>query len=149
MTIRKIEVERLTIVSSKPFEAVVAAVENNIGRPDMSEFGKASSRASTYAELESLVNRSVSELGLMLFMKLDLGAVLRKASGLARPKAQRFIIGNPLIMKEMVKDVPEAGSYAPITLLIDERPDGVHLGYERQGTGGCAQPRRKSGEADA
>jgi len=31
----------------------------------------------------------------------------------------------------MVKDVPEAGSYAPITLLIDERADGVHLGYDK------------------
>jgi hypothetical protein len=46
----------------------------------MLEFGKASSGANTYAELENLVNRSVSELGLMLFMKLDLGAVLRKES---------------------------------------------------------------------
>jgi hypothetical protein len=105
--LRKIEIQRLTIVSSKPFEEVVAAVENGIGRPDMLEFGKASSRANTYGDLEDLVNQSVSELGLMLFMKLDLGAVLRKESGLAKPKAQRFIIGNPLIMKEMVKDVPK------------------------------------------
>jgi uncharacterized protein (DUF302 family) len=67
----------------------------------------------------------------MLFMKLDIGAVLRKESGLARPKAHRFVIGNPLIMKEMVKEVPEAGSYAPITLLVDERQDGVHLGYDK------------------
>jgi uncharacterized protein (DUF302 family) len=94
----------------------------------MREFGKASNEATSYARLESLVNRSVSQLGLMLFMKLDIGAVLRKESGLARPKAQRF---NPLIMKEMVKHVPEAGSYAPITLLIDERSDGVHLGYDK------------------
>jgi uncharacterized protein (DUF302 family) len=68
---------------------------------------------------------------LVLFMKLDLGAVLRKESGLRRQKAQRFIIGNPLIMKEMLSGVPEAGSYAPITLLIDERLDGVHLGYDK------------------
>jgi hypothetical protein len=34
-------------------------------------------------------------------------------------------------MKEMVKHVPDAGSYAPITLLVDERPDGVHLGYDK------------------
>jgi len=129
--IRKIEIRRLTIVSSKAFEAVIAAVENGIGRPDMLAFGKASSLASTYAELENLVNRSVSELGLMLFMKLDLGAVLRKETGLPRPKAERFIIGNPLIMKEMIREVPEAGSYAPITLLVDERPDGVHLGYDK------------------
>jgi len=129
--IRKIEIQRLTIVSTKAFEAVVAAVENGIGRPDMLEFGRASSSANTYAELENLVNRSVSELGLMLFMKLDIGAVLRKESGLVRPKAQRFIIDNPLIMKEMVKHVPDAGSYAPVTILIDERPDGVHLSYDR------------------
>jgi len=129
--IRKIEIQRLTIISSKPFEAVVAAVENAIGRPNMLEFAKASSGAKTFAEFENLVNRNVSELGLMLFMKLDSGAVLRKESGLARPKAQRFIFGNPLIMKEMVKDVPEAGSYAPITLLVDERSDGVHLGYDK------------------
>ena len=67
--LRKIEIQRLTIVSSKPFEEVVAAVENGIGRPDMLEFGKASSRANTYGDLEDLVNQSVSELGLMLFMK--------------------------------------------------------------------------------
>lgn len=128
---RKIEIQRLTIGSSKTFEAVVAAVEKAIGRPDMLEFDRASAGANTFAELEDLVNRSVSELGLMLFMKLDIGAVLRKESGLARPKAERFIIGNPLIMKEMVKEVPEAGSYAPITLLVDERADGVHLGYDK------------------
>jgi hypothetical protein len=35
------------------------------------------------------------------------------------------------IMKEMVKNVPDAGSYAPVTVLIDERPDGVHLSYDK------------------
>lgn len=34
-------------------------------------------------------------------------------------------------MKEMAKHVPEAGSYAPVTVLIDERGDGVHLSYDR------------------
>jgi len=33
-------------------------------------------------------------------------------------------------MKEMVKHVPDAASYAPVTVLIDERPDGVHLSYD-------------------
>ena len=26
---------------------------------------------------------------------------------------------------------PDAGSYAPVTILIDERSDGVHLSYDR------------------
>jgi hypothetical protein len=33
-------------------------------------------------------------------------------------------------MKQMVKRVPDAGSYAPVTLLLDERADGVHLTYD-------------------
>jgi hypothetical protein len=113
MTVRKIEIERLTITSSKPFESVVAALEAAIGRPDMAEFMKATRSATTYAELQSVVQQSVSAAGLMLFMKLDAGAVMRSESGLASPKAQRFLIGNPLIMKDMAKHVPEAASYAP------------------------------------
>jgi hypothetical protein len=34
-------------------------------------------------------------------------------------------------MKEMAKHVPDAGSYAPVTILIDERSDGVHLSYDK------------------
>jgi hypothetical protein len=41
------------------------------------------------------------------------------------------VIGNPLIMKEMAKRVPDAGSYAPVTVLVDERPDGVYLTYDK------------------
>jgi hypothetical protein len=33
-------------------------------------------------------------------------------------------------MQAMVRHVPDAGSYAPVTLLIDERADGVHLSYD-------------------
>jgi len=27
--------------------------------------------------------------------------------------------------------VPDAGSYAPVTVLVDERGDGVHLSYDK------------------
>jgi hypothetical protein len=33
-------------------------------------------------------------------------------------------------MKQMVKSVPDAGSYAPVTILVDERADGIHLSYD-------------------
>jgi uncharacterized protein (DUF302 family) len=42
----------------------------------------------------------------------------------------RLVVGNPLIMKEMAKSVPDAASYAPVTILVDERDDGVHLTYD-------------------
>jgi len=64
-------------------------------------------------------------------MELDLGAILRKETGLGAPKIVGLVIGNPLIMKEMAKHVPDAGSYARVTILVDERRDGVHLSYDR------------------
>jgi uncharacterized protein (DUF302 family) len=67
----------------------------------------------------------------MMFMELDHGAILRKETGRDTPKIVRFLIGNPLIMKEVVKHVPDAGSYAPVAILVDERPEGVHLSYDK------------------
>jgi uncharacterized protein (DUF302 family) len=131
MAIRKFQIERLTVISSKPFEVVVAALEAAVGHPDMSEFVKDTNEASTLAELEAVVQRDLSSTGLMMFTKFDLGAILRKETGRQTPKILRFVIGNPLIMKEMAKHVPDAGSYAPVTILVDERPDGVHLTYDR------------------
>ena len=129
--IRKIEVERFTLSSSKPFDQVVAAVNSAVGHPDMSEFWQSTHRAQSVAELESTIKKVLGRTGLMLFAEFDHGAIVRKGTGRDTPRMIRFVIGNPLIMKEMARHVPDAGSYAPITILIDERPDGVHLSYDR------------------
>jgi len=129
--IRTIEVERFSLISSKPFDQVVAVLYASIGHPDMAEFGRSTHEARSFAGLKSAVEKGLSTVGLMLFMQLDHGAILRKETGRETPKMIRFVIGNPLIMKEMVKHVPDAGSYAPVTVLVDERADGVHLSYDR------------------
>jgi len=131
MTSRKVEIDRFSMTSSKPFEVVVAALEAAICHPDMDEFLKATQDALTITELESTVHRGLGKMGLMMFMKLDQGVILRKQTGLHIPKVVRFLIGNPLIMKKMLKHVPDAGYYAQITILLDERPDGVHLSYDK------------------
>jgi uncharacterized protein (DUF302 family) len=129
--IRKIEVERFTLTTSKAFDEVIAGVNVAIGHPDMAEFGRSTHQARSFAELKSAVEKGLGTVGLMLFMQLDHGAILRKETGRETPKMIRFVIGNPLIMKEMAKHVPDAGSYAPVTVLVDERADGVHLSYDR------------------
>jgi len=129
--IKRIEIERFSLTSSKPFDQVVAAVDAAVGHPDMVEFARSSREARSFAELKSAVEKGLSDAGLMLFMQLDHGAVLRKETGRDTPRIIRFIIGNPLIMKEMAKHVPDAGSYAPVTVLVDERADGVHLSYDK------------------
>jgi len=129
--IRKIETERFILTTCKAFDEVIAGVNAAIGHPDMAEFGRSTHEARSFAELQSAVEKGLSNVGLMLFMQLDQGAVLQKETGRDTPRIIRLLIGNPLIMKEMAKHVSDAGSYAPVTVLVDERADGVHLSYDR------------------
>src|SRR6185312_12652825 len=130
MTIAKVEVERFSVTSAKPFETIVAALKSAIGQPDMVNFFKETRATESFPDLERVVQRGLGRTNLMLFAEFDLGAILRRESGSETPKIKRLVVGNPLIMKEMVKHVADAGSYAPVTLLIDERPDGVHVSYD-------------------
>jgi uncharacterized protein (DUF302 family) len=131
MTTKSVEMERLSVVSSKPFQEILASLKSAVGHPDMAEFGTATKNARTFAELEDVVRHGLGKTQLMMFMELDLGEIVRKETGLGRPKIVRLVIGNPLIMKEMAKRVPDAGSYAPVTIPVDERRDSVHLSYHR------------------
>ena len=86
--------------------------------------------AATYDEFQSVIHAAVGSADLTEFLRLDLGSALRRDPAATAYKIVRIIAGNPLIMKRMVKRVPDAGSYAPVTLLLDERGDGVHLTYD-------------------
>ena len=131
MTIAKVEVERFSLTSAKPFEAIVTALKSAIGQPDMVNFFKETRATGSFPDLERVVQRGLGRTNLMLFAEFDLGDILRRETGSSAPKIIRLVVGNPLIMKEMVKHVPDAGSYAPVTVLIDERPDGVHVSYDK------------------
>ena len=131
MTIAKVEVERFSLTSSKPFDAIVTALKSAVGQPDMVEFFKETRATNSFPDLERVVQSGLGRTDLMLFAEFDLGDILRRETGSKTPKIIRLVVGNPLIMKEMVKHVPDAGSYAPVTLLIDERPDGVHVSYDK------------------
>lgn len=129
INVRRIEIERATVVSPQPFDTVISKLAASIGHPEMVAFIRAVAAARTLADLETVVSGAIGSAGLMEMAYFDLGDVLRKEDH-AAPKAVRLVIGNPLIMKEMVKHVPDAASYAPVTLLIDERPEGVCLSYD-------------------
>jgi uncharacterized protein DUF302 len=121
---------RVSVISSRPFDEVVRRFTQTIGRPDMSAFGPAFVSAATAEDLEDLVKGAIGSSELMEFIRFDAGEVLRKDQGRNAPKVLRLVVGNPLIMKEMAKTVPDAAAYAPVTILIDERADGVHLSHD-------------------
>jgi uncharacterized protein (DUF302 family) len=130
MATRDICVKRFSVISSRPFSDVATRLEAAFGHPDMRTFFKDISSAKTYPEVEGIVQRAIGTSSFMQFARFDLGEVLRKELGEKAPRSLRYLIGNPLIMKEMVEHLPDAGSYAPVTILIDERPVGVHLSYD-------------------
>ncbi len=134
MSSLRIAVERKVLVSSRKFEEVVAVIDAAVGHPDMQAFWQEIAASSTYSEMEAVVQRAIGPSGLMEFLRFDHGQFLKKAQTAAAPVAPlrivRFVIGNPLIMMSMAKHVHDAGSYAPVTLLVDERDGRVQLSYD-------------------
>jgi len=128
---RELNVERISVVSSRPFDEVLSRMEGEVGHPDMAALLRKIAAARSERELEDAVNQAVGPTGLIEFNRFDLGEVLKKDQGEQAPQIVRLLVGNPLIMKQMVRSVPDAGSYAPVTILIDQRPDGVHVSYDR------------------
>src|SRR6201985_2806044 len=104
--IATIQIERFSLTSSRPFDEILAAIEAAIGHPDMVEFAKRTAAVPSFQEVESIVREGLGTTGLMLFMELDHGAIIRKATGRDKPQMARLIMGNPLIMQQMARHVP-------------------------------------------
>ena len=128
---KRINVDRVTVTSRKSLQEVLSKFDAAVGHQNIEEFSKRVTAAKTNAEMEKVVQSALGPSGFMEFARFDHGGVVHKEETGDYPKVFRLVIGNPLIMREMVKHVPDAGSYAPVTILIDERPDGVHISYDR------------------
>jgi uncharacterized protein (DUF302 family) len=123
-------VRRISIVSRRPFNEVVQRLSNAVGHPDMKTFHNGIIEADNVAELERLVQNATGAGELMEFYRFDSGEVLSKGQGIQKTKLMRFLIGNPVIMSRMAGTVPDAAAYAPVTILVHEREDGVYLSYD-------------------
>jgi len=81
----------------------------------------------TYQQFSSLVDQAQGRAGLMRFWQLDLDNALTldpEALDWTGRRLVRLIAGNPVTMGQMTRHVADAGSYAPVTILIEETPDG-------------------------
>jgi hypothetical protein len=79
--IASVQIERFSLTSSRPLGEILAAIKAAIGHPDMVEFAKRTATAPSFPEFESIVREGLGTTGPMLFMELDHGAVIRKATG--------------------------------------------------------------------
>jgi len=131
MAIRQIAVERFSVVSAKPFAEVMATIDAAIGHPNLGQMHRDIAAAKTYAEIEAVVSKVTGPTDLMEFLRLDIGEVLAKGATGKTSRSLRLLVGNPIIMRRMTEQVADAAAYAPVTILVDERADGVQLSYDR------------------
>ncbi|HXT01433.1 MAG TPA: DUF302 domain-containing protein [Elusimicrobiota bacterium] len=126
--IRTMRVRRYSLISARPFDQVVTMFERGLSRPDLGAFTRSMESARTAGDLLKVVQNTLGSSSFIEFVRFDMGAVLSKEGRTV--KSLRFLIGDPLIMREMASHVPDAASYAPVTVLIEEREDGTHLSYD-------------------
>jgi len=125
---RRIQVDRWSISSSRPFDDIVSALDAVLGHPDIRTL-LPEAKASSPSEMKTMVENALGPSGFMKFMHFEHGKIVAK-EGTGSRRIERFVIGNPLIMKEMVKHVPDAASYAPVTILIVEEANSIRLSYD-------------------
>ena len=131
VTTKQFNVKRVCYVSRKPFREVLESLDAGVGHPDMAELWRNILEANTVSEVDEIMRSSVGSSGLIEFLRFNHGEVVHKGKTGSVPGIVRLVVGNPSIMRRLAEHVPDAGSYAPVTILIDERPDGTHLSYDR------------------
>jgi hypothetical protein len=87
IAIRRVAVERATVISGLSFDAVLAKLAAAVGHPDMSAFARDVVAAGTSADLERIVEAATGPAGLMEMAHFDIGEVLRKELGHRAQKA--------------------------------------------------------------
>jgi preprotein translocase subunit Sec61beta len=127
-------VRRHVFASERPFAEIMDGIYGGISRPDIESLFRQLGASMSYEEFASLVRQAQGSAGLMRFLELELDRALAldpQAASSAGLGLVRLIAGNPVTMGEMTRHVPDAGSYAPVSILIQELPDGgTRLAYD-------------------
>ena len=125
--VREVVLQRHTFNSGRPFQAVLDGIFAGISQPDIGALFAKLAVSGSYEEFSSLVRQAQGSAGLIRFLRLDLDTALAhdpQARHRAGRRLVRLIAGNPVTMGQMTRHVPDAGSYAPVTILIEELPGG-------------------------
>jgi hypothetical protein len=123
----EIPVRRHVIDTQQPFSDVLDGIFAGISQPDIEGLFGQLEASTSYQQYRSLVQQAQGSAGLMRFWRLDLDNALAldpQAAGRAGLRLVRLIAGNPVTMGEMTRHVADAGSYAPVTILIQQLPGG-------------------------
>ncbi|PZG24225.1 hypothetical protein C1I95_00540 [Micromonospora craterilacus] len=126
----RVIVDRITLTSARAFDDVLADVYTGISRPDLAAEMHEWASAPSYADYTRKVREASGPAGLMRFLHLDLDTALREDPDITPYRLVRIIAGNPVTMSRMTRHVPDAGAYAPVTILLWQDGDTVRIAYD-------------------
>ncbi|GAA4622637.1 hypothetical protein GCM10023196_015630 [Actinoallomurus vinaceus] len=125
--VQTVLVRRHVLETNRPFSDVLDGIYGGISRPDIGRLFDELAASTSYDEFSSLVHQAEGSAGLILFLQLNLDIALTldpQVPAEHRRRLVRVIAGNPVTMGQMTRHVTDAGSYAPVTILVAETSDG-------------------------
>jgi hypothetical protein len=75
---KRINVERVSVTSRRSLQDVLSKLDAAVGHPDIHEFWKRVSAATTAAEMERVIQSALGPSGFMEFARFDHGGVVHK-----------------------------------------------------------------------
>ena len=85
-----------------------------------------------WSEVQAAVDARVGPTGLVALSRLDQGALLSLEG---EPlEATLYLVGNPIIAREVTRHAPAAALYAPFRVAVYRDTTGVHIAYDKPST---------------
>jgi uncharacterized protein (DUF302 family) len=125
-----VALERTEFVSRRTFDQTLAGIRVGLGHPRFGEFSERVGAIDDWDEFRLAVEAEAGSSGLIVFLELDLGSVIARDPEATGYKIVRIITGNPVTMESMTRTTPGIGALAPVTILVFEAEDGVHVRYD-------------------
>jgi uncharacterized protein (DUF302 family) len=133
LVITSTSVTHVNFKSSKPFDAVTAAVEKQLGKFDAGVYASLMTGSLSLAEVESKIRAMEGSSGFMLFAVRDHGKLLALKGKMV--SARQYELGNPLFAVQMTQEDLRAGEYAPLRMYVYVGTDNMtHIDYDLPST---------------
>ncbi|MEH2169611.1 MAG: DUF302 domain-containing protein [Nostoc sp.] len=122
----------IIVSSDKSFEQVVEAIESiaMTDKLDLAVVEQIVLASNSWDEFQEALQSKIGSSGLMTFTKIDHGSLMSLA--FEGNKAKLYVIGNPLIAKQMLEQNLGVGLYVPLRMLVYENQQGkTQISYEK------------------
>jgi len=130
-TVRRAEalMTHVAVETDQPYAQVVQAFEARIGRHEFAAYTRVIEGAATPEAFARGIEALVGESGFMSFLEADHGEWFTRYFGPLNAKL--YVIGNPIIAKDMLVHAGGVGLYVPLRVLIyEDAPGHTRIDYD-------------------